>query len=356
MTGPLTARAAPGRVLRDAQRPRPRDPQQAGTQRVSPASRRPLISRSAARWATCCSSRTGTALFLRRGRRKCSSLPRLTGRRVLGRIELPEGLGVPAAVPGIRAAASQPVQFRFGRHRHADRVFRKQHGRTGTGREGSRWLSRPWLLGHRGRDAPGRRVPPGGWAVRSCTSDRAAARTRAHVTWKAYIDQHTRWNAGALFSQDLVTRVSFIFVVLFYLVGSLLVLPLGFAGLARAGPLAERVPQHRSAGGLGGLYPGRTGRATTCGFSPTCSSSVSSIPSSPSRPSCGVPSTGRALHSGPEASQKVSETVRCEDGDACRALLQPAFLHVAPRRQEDLDTRIRLPLMASIWSSTRIAS
>ena len=42
------------------------------------------------------------------------------------------------------------------------------------------------------------------------------------------MDQHTRWNAGGLFSADPVTRGSFIFVVLIYLVGSLLVLPLGF--------------------------------------------------------------------------------------------------------------------------------
>ena len=67
----------------------------------------------------------------------------------------------------------------------------------------------------------------GGWKVRTCTSVRAAAGTRAQATWGAFIDQHTRWNAGALFSPDLFTRVSFSFVVLFYLVGSLVVLPLG---------------------------------------------------------------------------------------------------------------------------------
>ena len=96
----------------------------------------------------------------------------------------------------------------------------------------------------------------GGWAVRGCTSDRATARTSAQGTWRGFIDQHTRWNAGALFSPDLVTRISFIFVVLFYLVGSLVVLPLGF--------LDWRVPvlslnSFLSIGllaGLGGLYPG----------------------------------------------------------------------------------------------------
>jgi hypothetical protein len=45
-------------------------------------------------------------------------------------------------------------------------------------------------------------------------------------SWKEYVDQHTRWNAGALFSPDLVSRLLYIFVVLIYLVGSLLIVPL----------------------------------------------------------------------------------------------------------------------------------
>ncbi len=69
----------------------------------------------------------------------------------------------------------------------------------------------------------------GGWEVKTCTSIRGAATTIPKASWKEYVNQHVRWNAGGLFSSDLVTRVSFIFVVLIYLVGSLLVLPLGFA-------------------------------------------------------------------------------------------------------------------------------
>ena len=68
----------------------------------------------------------------------------------------------------------------------------------------------------------------GSWKVSVCSSREAACLTRAHRTWGAYVDQHTRWNAGGLFSADLVTSFSYIFVVLIYLVGSLLVLPLGF--------------------------------------------------------------------------------------------------------------------------------
>jgi cellulose synthase/poly-beta-1,6-N-acetylglucosamine synthase-like glycosyltransferase len=67
-----------------------------------------------------------------------------------------------------------------------------------------------------------------GWEVKTCTSIRSAATTIPKASWKEYINQHVRWNAGGLFSSDLVTRVSFIIVVLIYLVGSLLVLPLGF--------------------------------------------------------------------------------------------------------------------------------
>jgi cellulose synthase/poly-beta-1,6-N-acetylglucosamine synthase-like glycosyltransferase len=67
-----------------------------------------------------------------------------------------------------------------------------------------------------------------GWEVKTCTSSRSAATTIPKADWKEYINQHIRWNAGGLFSADVVTRVSFIFVVLIYLVGSLLVLPLGF--------------------------------------------------------------------------------------------------------------------------------
>ncbi len=66
-----------------------------------------------------------------------------------------------------------------------------------------------------------------GWKVRTCTSFRSAATTMPKASWKEFINQHVRWNAGALFSSDLVTRASFIFVVLIYLVGSILVLPLG---------------------------------------------------------------------------------------------------------------------------------
>jgi cellulose synthase/poly-beta-1,6-N-acetylglucosamine synthase-like glycosyltransferase len=96
-----------------------------------------------------------------------------------------------------------------------------------------------------------------GWKVRACTSDRGAARTRAQKSWAQYIDQHTRWNAGGLFSPDLVTRWSFIFVVLFYLVGSLLVLPLGVLDWRVPVLTLNAFVSIGLLGALGGLYPGK---------------------------------------------------------------------------------------------------
>jgi cellulose synthase/poly-beta-1,6-N-acetylglucosamine synthase-like glycosyltransferase len=68
----------------------------------------------------------------------------------------------------------------------------------------------------------------GGWKVRACTSVRSTARTFAKSTWRDFVNQNTRWNAGGLFSSDLVTRFSYTLIVLIYLVGSILVSPLGF--------------------------------------------------------------------------------------------------------------------------------
>jgi cellulose synthase/poly-beta-1,6-N-acetylglucosamine synthase-like glycosyltransferase len=64
-----------------------------------------------------------------------------------------------------------------------------------------------------------------GW--KPCARVHSAARTIAKTSWAEYVNQHTRWNAGGLFSEDPVTRVSYILVVLIYLTASLLLLPLG---------------------------------------------------------------------------------------------------------------------------------
>jgi cellulose synthase/poly-beta-1,6-N-acetylglucosamine synthase-like glycosyltransferase len=97
-----------------------------------------------------------------------------------------------------------------------------------------------------------------GWRVRTCTSARATAVTRSQDTWSGFIDQHTRWNAGALFSPDLFTKLSFAFVVLFYLVGSLLVLPLGFLDWRVAALSLNAFLSIGLLAALGGLYEGKS--------------------------------------------------------------------------------------------------
>ena len=68
----------------------------------------------------------------------------------------------------------------------------------------------------------------GGWKVRACTSLRSTATTFPKDTWREFVSQNTRWNAGGLFSTDPITRGSYTLIVLIYLVGGILVSPLGF--------------------------------------------------------------------------------------------------------------------------------
>jgi cellulose synthase/poly-beta-1,6-N-acetylglucosamine synthase-like glycosyltransferase len=96
-----------------------------------------------------------------------------------------------------------------------------------------------------------------GWKVAACTSIESVAVTVPKPSWKEFVNQHTRWNAGGLFSSDPVTRLSYTIGVLICLVGSLLVLPLGI--------LDWRVPllslnSFLSAGllaAIGGFYKGK---------------------------------------------------------------------------------------------------
>lgn len=69
----------------------------------------------------------------------------------------------------------------------------------------------------------------GGWKPSACITAAGSARTIAKTSWAEYVNQHTRWNAGGLFSEDPVTRFFYILVVLIYLTGSLLLLPVGIA-------------------------------------------------------------------------------------------------------------------------------
>jgi biofilm PGA synthesis N-glycosyltransferase PgaC len=58
------------------------------------------------------------------------------------------------------------------------------------------------------------------------TGAETVVRTRPKESWRGYINQHTRWNAGAFFSRAIMTRVPYSFIVT-YLIICMLALPFG---------------------------------------------------------------------------------------------------------------------------------
>ena len=66
-----------------------------------------------------------------------------------------------------------------------------------------------------------------GWKPSCRVTEQSAARTVGKSSWGEFVNQHTRWNAGGLFSEDPVTRFFYILVVLIYLTSSLFLLPVG---------------------------------------------------------------------------------------------------------------------------------
>ncbi len=59
-------------------------------------------------------------------------------------------------------------------------------------------------------------------ATDACT----VVRTRPKESWREYINQHTRWNAGAFFARDIMTRAPYSFIVA-YLMFCIFALPFG---------------------------------------------------------------------------------------------------------------------------------
>jgi cellulose synthase/poly-beta-1,6-N-acetylglucosamine synthase-like glycosyltransferase len=96
----------------------------------------------------------------------------------------------------------------------------------------------------------------GRWKVRAAVSAAGTVTTTAKPDWPSYVNQHTRWNAGAIHARDWQTRLVYLLVIVLYLPLTLAVLPLGF--------LDWRVPllsltsfvSVGSFGLLAGLYPG----------------------------------------------------------------------------------------------------
>ena len=96
----------------------------------------------------------------------------------------------------------------------------------------------------------------GGWGVRTCTSDRGTASTRAQPSWKGFLDQHTRWNRRRAVLPG-PRHADLVHVRRAHLPrGQPRRAAPGLPRLARAGPVAERVSQHRPARGPRGPVPG----------------------------------------------------------------------------------------------------
>lgn len=63
------------------------------------------------------------------------------------------------------------------------------------------------------------------WRVVASTRGEVSVLTRPQGTWRAFVNQHTRWNIGGYYSSDRATRTGYRFLVL-YLTASVLLLPL----------------------------------------------------------------------------------------------------------------------------------
>lgn len=97
----------------------------------------------------------------------------------------------------------------------------------------------------------------GKWKALACTTEQCAARTVAKATWRDYVNQHTRWNAGGLFSADLVTRFFYVLVVVIYLTSSIVLLPLGLADWRVSVLCLTSFASIGLLAAIGGLYPGK---------------------------------------------------------------------------------------------------
>jgi 1,2-diacylglycerol 3-beta-glucosyltransferase len=96
----------------------------------------------------------------------------------------------------------------------------------------------------------------GRWKVRAAVSEAATVTTTAKPDWRSYINQHTRWNAGAIFARDWQTRISYLLVIVLYLPLTLVLLPLGFLDWRVPVLSLTSLVSVGSFGLLAGLYPG----------------------------------------------------------------------------------------------------
>ena len=65
------------------------------------------------------------------------------------------------------------------------------------------------------------------WKIRVSTLKKTMIKTVPKLSWKGFINQHVRWNSGAYYAQDLPTRLSYRFILL-YLIASVAAIPFSF--------------------------------------------------------------------------------------------------------------------------------
>jgi 1,2-diacylglycerol 3-beta-glucosyltransferase len=96
----------------------------------------------------------------------------------------------------------------------------------------------------------------GRWKVRAAVSAAGTVTTVAKPDWRSYVNQHTRWNAGAIHARDWQTRLMYLLVIVLYLPLTLAVLPLGFLDWRVPVLSLTSLVSVGSFGLLAGLYPG----------------------------------------------------------------------------------------------------
>ncbi len=75
--------------------------------------------------------------------------------------------------------------------------------------------------------SPAAQPPADGWRIRVSTLQETTITTLPQESWRDFVHQHVRWNSGGFFHQDLKTRASYRFVVL-YLVAGVVGAPFAF--------------------------------------------------------------------------------------------------------------------------------
>ncbi len=94
-----------------------------------------------------------------------------------------------------------------------------------------------------------------GARVRVSTAAESVVVTRPKKSWAAFLNQHTRWNAGAFFSRDFTTRATYSFIV-GYLIACIVALPFGFLDWRLTVLGLNAFLSIGLLGFAGGMYPG----------------------------------------------------------------------------------------------------